>query len=212
MLDLSYWSIFLTAAVVINISPGPDLIYILSRTVTHGRRIGLASSLGVGTGAFFHVVAAAIGISTILMASALAFTVVKLIGAAYLIFLGVQALRSAGKSFIADTTTPTRPISAWEAYRQGVLIDVLNPKVAIFFMAFLPQFIRSDAGPVSAQLILMGLVVIAIGMIVELLVVLLAARTTGFFRSSTKVSKWLDRVMGSILMALGFRLALSEHS
>lgn len=211
MFDLSYWSVFLAAAIVINVSPGPDLIYILSRTVAHGRRIGLASSLGVGTGALVHVVAAAIGISAILMASALAFTAVKLIGAAYLIFLGVQALRSAGKSFAADTI-PTGPISAWEAYRQGVLIDVLNPKVAIFFMAFLPQFIRSDAGPVSAQLILLGLVVIAIGIVVELFVVILAAKTTGFFRSSPKVGKWLDRVMGSILVALGFRLALSEHT
>lgn len=210
MLDLSYWSVFLVAAVVLNISPGPDLIYVVSRTVAHGRRIGIASSLGVCTGAFVHVIGAGIGISAILMTSALAFTVVKYVGAAYLIYLGIQALRSAGTSFDVDAVNRKR-ITLWDAYKQGVLVDVLNPKAAIFFMAFLPQFIRSDAGPISVQLILLGSVVIAIAIVVEFLIVHLAAKMTGFFRSSPIIGKWLDRVLGSILIMLGFRLALSGN-
>lgn len=211
MLDLSYWPVFFAAAEMLNISPGPDLIYIVSRTVAHGRRIGIASSLGVCTGAFVHVIGAGIGISAILMSSVLAFTVVKYAGAAYLIYLGIQALRSAGASFDVDVVN-RKPITVWDAYKQGVLIDVLNPKVAIFFMAFLPQFIRSDAGPISAQLILLGSVVIAVAIIVELLIVHLAAKSTGFFRSSPTIGKWLDRALGSILVMLGFRLALSGRT
>lgn len=211
MIDLTYWSVFLAAAVVLNISPGPDLIYILSRTIANGRRIGIASSLGVCSGAFVHVVAAAAGISAILMTSAVAFMIVKYVGAAYLIYLGVQALRSNGASF--DTAVADKKqVSAWRAYKQGVMIDVLNPKVAIFFMAFLPQFVRADAGPVALQLILLGLAVNIVAVIIECSIVLLAARTTHFFRNSPKLGKWLDRVLGSVLVALGVRLAFSERA
>ncbi|MGC3874525.1 LysE family translocator [Halomonas sp. GXIMD04776] len=210
MIDLGYWSVFLGAAIVLNISPGPDLIYILSRTIANGRRIGIASSLGVCSGAFVHVVAAAAGISAILMTSAVAFMVVKYIGGAYLIYLGIQALRSSGASFDAARVSK-KPVTAWRAYKQGVMIDVLNPKVAIFFMAFLPQFVRADAGPVALQLILLGLAVNIIAVIIECSIVLLAARTTTFFRNSSRLSKWLDRVLGTVLVALGVRLALSER-
>jgi len=211
MNNANYWLVFLSAVVVLNISPGPDLLYILSRTVTQGRRIGWASSAGVCSGALVHVTAAACGLSAILATSALAFSVVKLAGAAYLFYLGIQALRSKGAAAAVSTVTQTRQVTAWEAYRQGVLIDVLNPKAALFFLAFLPQFVRSGHGSASLQLFGLGLLVIVLALPIEALFVLAAARTTRFFRRSPKVSVWLDRVLGTVFIALGLRLVLLDR-
>ena len=204
----SYWLLFFSAAFAINISPGPDLIYILSKTIAQGRKIGIASSLGVCTGALFHVFAAALGISAILATSALAFSIVKYVGAAYLIYLGIQALRSKGISF--ESPKKGNKTTAWKAFKQGVLIDILNPKVAIFFMAFLPQFIRPDMGSTSVQMLYLGFLVILVAIFVEFFIVLTAAKTTNFFRNNQQSAIWLDRVLGSILIGLGIRLALIE--
>ena len=138
---------FLIAALLLNISPGPDLAYISAQTAIHGRKIGVFSSLGVCSGAFVHVVAAALGLSAILATSTLAFSVVKWVGVAYLVWLGIGALRSsfakrgpddAASEISAVKRTPIPTMTAFHAWRQGAMIDVLNPKVAIFFMAFLP--------------------------------------------------------------------------
>lgn len=122
---------FFSAALALNLAPGPDFIYILSRTIAQGAKIGIASSLGVCAGAFVHVVAAALGLSAILATSALAFSVVKYIGAAYLVYLGIQALRSKGMN-LNTSTMETPDVSTWQAFKQGMLVDILNPKVAIF--------------------------------------------------------------------------------
>lgn len=210
MADLTYWLVFVSAALALNVSPGPDLIYILSRSVAHGRRVGLASAAGVCTGAFVHVLAASVGLSAILATSATAFTVVKYLGAAYLIYLGIKSLRSAGASFASNSETESS-VSLWQAFRQGVLIDVLNPKVAIFFMAFLPQFVRPGHGSESSQLVVLGALVIGVAIVVEACFVLAASRATNFFRTNPSASVWLDRILGSVLMTLGIRLALSEQ-
>ena len=211
MESTSYWLLFFSAAFAINISPGPDMIYILSKTIAQGKKIGIASSLGVCSGALVHVFAAALGLSAILATSAIAFSIVKFLGGAYLIYLGIQALRSKGISFEmpdkkkADTT-------AWKAFRQGALVDILNPKVAIFFMAFLPQFVRPELGHNSAQIIILGVLVDLVAIPVEFFLVFSAAQTTGFFRNNRKLSIWLDRIMGSVLIGLGVRLALTENN
>ena len=211
MESTSYWLLFFSAAFAINISPGPDLIYILSKTIAQGRKIGIISSLGIWSGALVHVFAAALGLSAILATSAVAFSLVKYIGAAYLVFLGIQALRSKGMSFEMPVTTDRIEVTAWKAFRQGALVDILNPKVAIFFMAFLPQFIRPELGHNSIQIIILGALVILVAIPVEFLVVLTAAQTTGFFRKKRKLSVWLDRILGSVLIGLGIRLALIEN-
>lgn len=211
MTDLSYWLLFFSAALALNLAPGPDLIYILSHSIAGGRRIGLASSLGVCSGALVHVFASALGLSAILATSALAFSLVKYVGAAYLLYLGIQALRHAGSGF-DSALRGHAPLTAWAAYRQGVLVDLLNPKVAIFFMAFLPQFVRPEHGSVPMQLLGLGVLVIAVAMLVEALLVLLAARATELIRRKRAISLWLDRTLGSILLALGLRLAFSERS
>lgn len=211
MSDSAYWLVFFTAALALNISPGPDLIYILSRTIAQGTKVGLASAAGVCSGAFVHVLAAAFGLSAILTTSAFAFTVVKYAGAAYLIYLGFQALRSRGTSIDLSLGKEASSVSPWRAFRQGVLIDVLNPKVAVFFMAFLPQFVRPEHGSTSLQLVGLGTLVILVAIFVEALFVLAAGRTTIFFRNHPKASVWLDRTLGTILVSLGIRLALTEH-
>ncbi|MBT3190898.1 MAG: LysE family translocator [Anaerolineae bacterium] len=205
----SYWILFLSAAVAINIAPGPDLLYIISKTIAQGRKIGFASSLGVSSGALVHVFAAALGLSAILATSAIAFSIVKYFGAAYLVYLGIKSLMSKGTTF-DSADEKEEEFTPWQAFRQGVLVDVLNPKVAIFFMAFLPQFIRPEMGSTSAQLIGLGILVILIAIVIEFAIVLTAAQTTNFFRSNRKFSIWLDRVLGTVLIGLAVRLALTE--
>jgi threonine/homoserine/homoserine lactone efflux protein len=206
----SYWLLFLSAAIAINITPGPAMVYILSRTIAQGRKIGIASSLGVCSGSLVHIFAAAFGLSAILATSAMSFSIVKYVGAAYLIYLGIRALKSKRISF--DNPVNLQEHSTfWKAFRQGVLIDILNPKVAIFFMAFLPQFVRPELGHAPGQILILGFLVILIGMVIESVLVLTAARTTIFFRNNSQFFTLLDRILGSMLICLGIRLALIEN-
>lgn len=210
-MDYTYWTVFLGAAIVLNLSPGPDLFFVLSRTFAGGRSVGIASSAGVCTGALVHVSAAALGISALLASSVMAFTIVKYIGAAYLVYLGVKNLRSAGNGF-SVSTEPVKAVSPWGAFKQGVLIDILNPKVAIFFMAFLPQFVRPELASVSLQLLVLGILVILIGFPIECIYVLLASRISRLLETKASVSKWLDRFLGSVFICLGVKLALYEKN
>ncbi len=210
MSDLSYWLLFFSAAFALNVAPGPDLIYILTKTIANGKRVGVASALGVCTGALFHILAAAAGLSAILVSSAFAFTLVKYIGAGYLLYLAWQSFRSAGTSLNVDGQGQSAE-SPRAAFRQGVLVDILNPKVAIFFMAFLPQFVREGHGAVPLQLISLGLLVVAVAIVVEVIYVLCASRLTARVRKSPRLSVWLDRAVGTIFVALGLKLAVSSN-
>ncbi len=211
MSDLHFWLLFFSTALALNIAPGPDLLYILTKTIANGKKVGIASALGVCTGALFHVAAASLGLSAILVSSALAFSIVKFIGVGYLLYLAYQSFRSAGTSLnITSIDQPKE--SPWKAFKQGVLVDILNPKVAIFFMAFLPQFIRNDHGAVPIQLLYLGLLVIAVAIIVEISYVLLASKLTKKVRSSKRVSVLLDRAVGAVFVALGLKLAISSST
>ena len=215
MSDINYWLIFFSAAFALNIAPGPDLIYIITKTITNGKIVGLAAALGVCTGALFHVIVASVGLSAIIVASALAFTIVKLVGAAYLIYLAYQAFQSTGPD-LTDLPPPTgikNKSSAWLAFRQGVLIDILNTKVAIFFMAFLPQFVRDGAeyGSMSVQLFYLGLLVIFVAIIVEYLYVLAASKLTRQLNNKT-TSRWLNRIVGIVFIGLSIKLAVSSSN
>ncbi len=212
MEDLSYWLLFLSTALALNIAPGPDVIYILTKTIANGKKTGFASSLGVCTGALFHVMAASIGLSAILVTSSLAFTIVKFIGVGYLLYLAYQAFKSAGTQLTINSGQKKSKESFWSAFRQGVLIDILNPKVAIFFMAFLPQFVREGHGSVPLQLLLLGILIILVAIIVEFAYILLASVLTNKINNNQQFSLWLDRFVGSIFIALGLKLAVTSHS
>ena len=211
MFDYSFahWSAFLLAAFLLNISPGPDFAFILSHTVKGGKKAGTAAMLGIWTGAFCHALLAALGLSAIIATSATAFSVVKWAGVAYLLWLGLHALRSDGGTLLMDKKDKSRSFGS--VYRQGVFIDLLNPKVATFFLAFLPQFIVEGAGPVWAQLMLHGVLIIAVAAFVEPPLILLGDRVTERLRQSRSLRVWLDRVLGFVLVSLGIKLAMSER-
>lgn len=206
---LLHWTGFLMAAIVLNLAPGPDIAFILGQTVRGGRKSGFAAMAGIWTGAFGHVLMAAAGLSAILATSAVAFSMVKWAGAVYLIWLGIQAIRSGGGKFIAEDvkTTP----SLLPIYRQGVIVALLNPKVAIFFLAFLPQFVVAGAGPVWAQLFLHGVLIIVVAAFIEPPLVLAGEKLTEKLRNSPRFGLWLDRSLGTILIALGLRLAIEQR-
>ncbi len=207
--DLTHWATFFAAAFLLNVSPGPDIAFILGHTARGGRRQGLAAMFGLWAGAFCHVVFAAVGLSAIVATSAAAFSVVKWAGVAYLAFLGISALRSKASTFDVKTAEAESRLSA--VFLQGVLVDILNPKVAIFFLAFLPQFVVDGAGPVPLQLLLHGALIIVVAATVEPLVVLGGAWLTARLRASTRLGLWLDRSLGALFLGLAAKLAALQR-
>ncbi|ACM26031.1 LysE family translocator [Agrobacterium rhizogenes] len=207
--SLAHWIAFLSAATLLNLSPGPDIAFILGHTVRSGIRSGFAALFGIWSGACLHVLMAAAGLSAILAASAIAFSTIKWAGAAYLIWLGIQALRSKGEGAWIKETGKTLPWS--RIYRQGIFVSLLNPKVAIFFLAFLPQFVVEGAGPVWAQLLLHGSLIIVVAAFIEPPLILLGGRLTEALRRNRSVGLWLDRGLGALFVALGVRLAISTR-
>ena len=164
---------------------------------------------GIWTGAFAPVIFAAAGLSVILASSATAFSIVKWAGAAYLVWLGIQALRSKGDGFVGEMGG--NPKREWQIFRQGMLVSSLNPKVAIFFLAFLPQFVEPGAGPAWAQLALHGTLIIVVAAIVEPPLVLAGARLAQALRTNQRLAIWLDRSLGALFVGFGVKLALSER-
>jgi threonine/homoserine/homoserine lactone efflux protein len=207
--DLAHWATFLVAVVLLELSPGPDMAFILGHTVKGGVRNGMTALAGVWFGVFGHILLAVSGLSAILAASVTAFSVVKWAGVLYLVWLGVQSLRSNGGSFSDETAAAQ--VSRGRIFRQGALIDLLNPKVALFFLAFLPQFVVPGAGPVWAQLLFHGMVLMVVSVIIQPPVVLLGGLVTRKLRSSNALAKWLDRSLGALLIALAAKLALTER-
>lgn len=201
---------FLAAVLLLNLSPGPDMIYIVTRTMTQGRVAGFMSSLGICTGAMVHVFAAAIGLSAILATSALAFSIIKYAGAAYLIWLGLRALMSNGTRY-QTSGADAGEMSKKRMFIQGALVDILNPKVAIFFLAFLPQFVDPVSGSLFWQFISLGSIVVVIGLICEASVILTADLVSKRLRGSSTFSRWIDWVSGVVLIGLGLRLAQQDR-
>lgn len=211
MLDysLAHWIAFLTAAVLLNLSPGPDMAFILGHTVKSGTRTGFAALSGIWTGAGLHVAMAAFGLSAILAASALAFSVVKWVGAIYLVWLGIQALRSKGGGGLVNAAKDVLPWS--RVYKQGILVSLLNPKVAVFFLAFLPQFVVEGAGPTWLQLAVHGVFIIVVAAFIEPPLILAGGRLADLIKRRKSIGLWLDRGLGALLVALGVRLALTTR-
>lgn len=206
--SLAHWATFFTAAVLLNLSPGPDMAFILGQTAKRGIQSGFSAMFGIWTGAFIHVIFAALGLSAILATSAVAFSAVKWVGAAYLIWLGIQALRSKGTNM--SVNGQISPKSLMKIFKQGVLVAVLNPKVAIFFLAFLPQFVEVGAGPVSAQLFLHGFLIIVVAAFVEPPLILAGGKLTGYLSNNARVSRWMDCGLGALFVWLGIKLATSD--
>jgi len=214
MFDYSamHWVTFVSATILLNLSPGPDMAFMLGQTIKGGRAWGFAAMLGMWLATACHAVFAAFGLSAILVASAGAFTVMKWAGAIYLVWLGYQALRSRGLAILPDDkANEGAVVSKKRVFRQGFIVCLLNPKVALFFLAFLPQFVVPGAGPTASQLLLHGILVVVISGIVEPPIILIADRISHQVRNSVYIGRWLDRCLGLLLIGLGVRLAISKQ-
>lgn len=200
-------STFLLSSFLLWITPGTDTMYILARSISQGRQAGFISALGISSGGLVHTVLAAFGLSAILATSAWAFTIIKIAGAAYLIYLGLQAWLKKSQSL---STPEVNSMSYWQVYRQGVVTNILNPKVTIFFLAFLPQFVDLTAGFGALPFLLLGILFVTGGTVWCLLLAGFAATATNTIRGNEKVSGWLERITGCVYIALGLNLLRSK--
>ena len=207
MISLESLTAFLAAGIMLNLTPGPDMLYVTARSVSQGRLAGLVSALAIGAGCLVHLAAAALGISALLAYSATAFTVLKLVGAAYLVFLGVKAWRS-GASAGEAALMPAQPLA--RVFAQGVVVNVLNPKVALFFLAFLPQFVDPSRSDPIWQVLLLGALFNLTGTLVNCLVALGADKAGGVLRGP-RFARFMPRLSGSIYILMGLGLALCRR-
>jgi threonine/homoserine/homoserine lactone efflux protein len=191
--------LFAVSALALVAVPGPNLIYIVTRSIDQGRAAGVASALGVETATLVHIAAAAAGLSAALASSATAFTVVKYAGAAYLVFLALRAFRERGGEEIAGERPPA---AGRRVYAEGFVVNLLNPKVALFFLAFLPQFVDPDAGAAWTQVLVLGALLAAIGLTVDLLYALAAGSLGSLVRGNQAVARWRGRIAGGVYLAL----------
>ena len=203
--------LFVLSGLLLNITPGPDTLYIVGRSSAQGLRAGAVAALGIGTGALVHVCAAALGLSALLAASAAAFTVVKIVGAAYLVYVGISLLRSKSSTRSPPVSASgNRPASIQGIFFQGFLTNVLNPKVALFFLAFLPQFVLSYAPSKPLAFLFLGVIFDFNGTLWNLLVAWSTARISSRLGASDQFKKWFNRCVGSIFVFVGFRLAFAH--
>ncbi|HEX8453435.1 MAG TPA: LysE family translocator [Longimicrobium sp.] len=195
---------FMAATLALNVTPGPDMLYVIARSVGEGRRAGVVSALGISTGTLFHTAAVVLGVSAFLVAYPTAYDLLRYAGAAYLAWLGVRALRTPAREGAEPDVAPAELPAI---FRQGVITNVLNPKVAIFFLAFLPQFVDAGRGSVTAQLLVLAALFITSGTLVNVAVALAAGHARTAARRAV-ASGVLPRVTGFVFLALALRLAI----
>src|SRR5215467_2997081 len=224
MPDFSRFAIFLSAAILLAVAPGPGMLYVLARTLAGGRREGLFSAVGTFFGGMVHVVAAAAGISIILAKSALAFATVKYLGAAYLCFLGIRMVVDAHNDTAVETRLAASPAhpdgnTARNSVRpsrnplwQGVLTETLNPKTALFFLSFIPQFVNHSRGHVFEQFIVLGAISVTLNTTADILVTLFASPLGRRIRESARFRRRQRTLTGAIMIGLGAHLAIGESS
>ena len=210
MLGIHHYSVFVLSGILVNLTPGQDTLYILGRSVAQGRKAGILSVLGICTGALIHTVAAAFGLSALLMASTMAYRAMKYAGAAYLIYLGVRMFL--GASEFADVKAVPEGSSALSIYVQGMLTDLLNPNVILFFLAFLPQFVSPAMEYGALPFLLLGCTFITTGMTWCLIVACFASAVSEHLRRNPRTTVILRRVTGGLFLILGLRMALTGAS
>lgn len=208
MIEPTKFALFIGVSWALIIVPGPDMFYVITRGMAHGRKAGIVSAIGVICGILVHTTAAALGLTLVLQTSAFAFLLVKYVGAAYLIYLGVGAWRD--KSTFSLQTS-TSGASSWILLWQGVLSNVLNPKIAIFFLAFLPQFVDKGSSQVTLQMVTLGLTFACMGLCFLLVVGYSSGAIGGWLMRRPQYAQFFQRLAGGILIGLGIRLVLTER-
>jgi threonine/homoserine/homoserine lactone efflux protein len=207
MFDATQLLSFLAAVLVLVVVPGPNTIIILAQSIGRGRAAGLATVAGIEVGTFVHTLAAALGLSALLSASALAYSIVKYAGVAYLIVIGIRTLLQPPPDISAGSIDE---LTGLVAFRRALLTNVLNPKVALFFLAFLPQFVRPERGNLALQILVLGLLVSAVSIPFGSLLALAATSMTRWLREHASFARWQQRITGGVLIGLGLRLAVTR--
>ena len=201
--------LFFIASLLLNLTPGNDMIYVASRSVTQGVKAGIISALGIFFGCFVHILAAVLGLSLILAKSVVAFEVIKFIGAGYLIYLGIKALITKADFDKQDRKLPH--LNKWKLLKQGMITNALNPKVALFFLSFLPQFIQAGSSLYKMQLLFLGVWFAVQGTFVLIMVALLLGRAKNFLKNNRRFWKIQERITGVVLIGLGIKVAFSSR-
>lgn len=199
--------LFLAAGLALNFTPGPDMLYVAARGASEGRAAGIVSALGIGAGTLVHIALVALGLAALLVAIPVSYLALRIVGAAYLIYLGVRAFRSQGA--LASRRLKSTPLLG--VFGQGVVTNVFNPKVALFFLAFLPQFVDPSRGNPSLQVVVLGLLFDTTGTLVNLAVALGSSRAGAPLRMSDRASGALHKCTGVLFIGIGIRLALTDH-
>lgn len=203
---------FLLAALILIVIPGPSVLFVIGRSLAYGRRGGLLSVVGNGLGTIPLVIAVALGVGTIVAQSVLLFTIIKLLGAAYLVYLGIQAIRHRNDGNVTDAgAQPHRALSTAVMLRQGFLVGVTNPKTIVFFVAVLPQFVNFPAGNIALQMILLGMLAVTIGFVCDAIWALLAGTARTWFARSPRRLSGIRASGGVLMMGLGVGLAVSGN-
>ena len=210
MPDVSTALVFSGAALALLLIPGPAVLYIVARSASQGRRAGLVSVLGIHVGTLVHIAAAVLGLSALVVASATAFTLVKLAGAAYLVYLGIRTLR--GNDGLTDPPVDALRRSTRRVFTDGVVLNILNPKTAVFFLAFVPQFVDVDAGGSATQIGAFGLLFIALGLVTDGAYALAGGWTGSRLRRSPRVARRSRTGAGVVYLGLGLTTALTSRS
>jgi len=208
MIDGVSFAVFLAAALVIALTPGPGILYVAARTLAGGRPEGLASVVGTGLGGFVHVTAGALGVSALVLASAEAFTALKFLGALYLIYLGIKTWRAARTAPALETVAAT---GGRRAFREGVFVEALNPKTAAFFLAFIPQFVDPHQGSVALQFAMLGLISVTLNTAVDAVVVYGAASLRTRLLQRPTLIRRLRQSAAGVMCLLGVSLALTRR-
>ncbi|HLY68836.1 MAG TPA: LysE family translocator [Puia sp.] len=208
MIPENFW-LFASTALLLNLTPGNDMVFVMAKSSSQGSKAGIISSLGIMAGCLVHMIAAVVGLSAIFAKSAVAFTIIKYVGALYLIYLGVKSFFDHGKEIKINNSFGKH--SYRKIFWQGVFTNVLNPKVALFFLAFLPQFIDTKAANASAQILFLGVWFNLGGTLVNIMVALLFGKIGKCLGKSGKFVQWQKRITGSLLFALGIKVALSTR-
>lgn len=203
--------LFLVSGLLVCMYPGPDTFYVVGRSSTQGLSAGLTAALGVSCGILVHITAAALGLSAILATSATAFTVVKIVGAVYLIYVGLSLIRQAPMAASDNVESTSTPLALRPIFFQGFLTDVLNVKVALFFLAFLPQFVNADAPSKPAAFMFLGLLFNLTALVWNLMVAWSSAQVSRGLAGSAQVRRWVNRVAGGLLIWMGVRIAFARN-
>ncbi len=209
MFGILNFELFLLATLVFIITPGMDTIFVLNKSISQGRFAGIYSAIGVNAGILVHTMFAALGLSVLIAQSALAFSIIKYLGAAYLIYLGIKSILSKEKGFNLEEIT-TAPESVWKNFKSGLITNVLNPKVALFFLSFFPQFVQKDAVGSSIPFIVLGFTYAALGLLYYCILALSMNLFSNKIKGNNKIKGFMDKFSGMVFILMGIKVAFSK--